>query len=347
MATTVGKGVRAAWMVVLLVSGCESDEDFASTGSAVSATAAVLTEHNNNARTGAQLSETILNSSDVNAARFGKLFTRAVDGQLYAQPLYVADVDVPGRGRHNVVYAATEHNTVYAFDADDPSAAAPLWSVNLGPSVPAADVNCGDLAPEIGVTSTPVIDLATSTIYVVAKTKEGAGYFYRLHALDLATGAEKLGGPVIIDGSVAGTGVGQSGGRVAFSSRMQLNRPGLLLTGGAIYVASGRSATAVPITGGCSRTARRRWRRWPFSTTRPTERRVGSGATPWRRGTPATSTSRRGTATSTPTPAVGATSRAARCGSTRRRSRWSTGSRHSIRPSSPPATRTSARRGRS
>src|SRR5207248_7213921 len=133
---------------------------------------------------------------------------------------------------------ATEHNTVYAFDADDPSSSAPLWKVNLGPAVPSADVCVGvhtsfcpytDLVPEIGITSTPVIDTSSGTLYVVAKSKTHDGYHFYLHALDVSSGAERFGGPAEISGEVDGTGAGSSGGKLAFDALHHHNRPGLLL----------------------------------------------------------------------------------------------------------------------
>src|SRR5215510_12799266 len=140
----------------------------------------VLTQHNDNARTGANLNETILNVSNVTVNQFGKLFSRSVDGQIYAQPLYVPNVNIPNQGVHNVVYIATMNNSVYAFDADDPSASTPLWTVNLGPAVPAQDTSeFLDIQPIVGITSTPVIDTSTRTLYCVAKTKEGNSYFNR------------------------------------------------------------------------------------------------------------------------------------------------------------------------
>ena len=187
----------------------------------------VLTQHNDNLRTGANLSEYVLTVSNVNTGQFGKLFSRVVDGQMYAQPLYVHCLTISNQTR-NVVYVCTEHNSVYAFDADDPAASNALWQVNLGPSVPSSDLNnCGDLTPEVGITATPVIDLASGTMYVDAKTKEGGNYFHRLHALDILTGGEKFGGPVAIQGPVG------------FDALHHHNRPGLLLLNNVVYLGYG------------------------------------------------------------------------------------------------------------
>ncbi|WP_373527258.1 Calx-beta domain-containing protein, partial [Nostoc sp.] len=208
-----------------------------------SAAANVTTQHNDNNRTGAELNEVLLNTTNVNDDKFGKLFTRPVDGQIYTQPLYLANVNIPNQGVHNVVYVATMHNTVYAFDADDPNASTPLWSISLGPSVKLPDPNIGpypnyrDIATEVGILSTPVISTTTNTLYVVAFTKESGNYIYRLHALDLKTGAEKFGGPVVISGTVPGTGSASVNGVITFTPNLQNQRPGLLLSNGNIYIA--------------------------------------------------------------------------------------------------------------
>ncbi len=195
----------------------------------------VLTAQNDNSRSGANLNETVLNTSNVNVNQFGRLYSRSLDGYLYAQPLYVANVAIPGKGTHNVVYVATLHNTVAAFDADDPSQAAPFWQVNLGPTRPCCPT--GFLSPEFGIVSTPVIDPSTSTLYIVAATLENGSYFHRLHALDITTGQEKFGGPVVIQASFPGNGLPNQSGLVIFDSQLQLQRAGLLLANGAVYVA--------------------------------------------------------------------------------------------------------------
>jgi len=205
----------------------------------------VTTYHNDNARTGQYLHETILTPANVNASGFGRLFVQPVDGYIYAQPLYVPDLTIGGQV-HNVVFVATENDSVYAFDADSAADANanPLWHVSFinPPSVTtvdsATDAQCGDLVPQIGITGTPVIDTSTGTLYVVANTKENGAFFQRLHALDITTGAEKLGGPVAIQATVPGTGAGSSAGQVSFDALHQNQRPGLLLANGVVYIAS-------------------------------------------------------------------------------------------------------------
>jgi hypothetical protein len=200
----------------------------------------VLTYHNDNARTGQNLQETILIPSNVNQTKFGKLISIPIDGQVYAQPLFVSNVTISGSS-HNVAYVATEHDTVYAFDADAKSST-PLWSKSfIDPaqgitSIPASDLD-SPISVEIGVTSTPVIDGSTGTLYILAATKEGGNYVHRLHALDITNGNEKLDGPVVIDGSVPGSGDGTSSGTIVFQTKIQLQRPALLLSKGAIYIA--------------------------------------------------------------------------------------------------------------
>lgn len=204
--------------------------------------ARVETQHTDNERSGANLQEAVLDTSNVNARQFGKLFQRKVDGHIYAQPLYVPGINFPGKGARNVVYVATMHNTVYAFDADDPNESAPYWSAALGPWMPLPDPNIGppdywDIRIEVGVVGTPVIASQSNALYVVAATKSTDQYAHTLHALDLSTGTEKFGGPVTIKGSVPGTGAGSQDGTVPFLSNRQLQRAGLLLVGDRVYIA--------------------------------------------------------------------------------------------------------------
>jgi len=201
---------------------------------AVVSSVSVLTQHNDLNRTGANLQETELTTTSVASGTFGKLFSRAVDGQIYAQPLYVGG----GIGTHNVVYVATEHNSVYAFDADDMAASAPLWQVNLGTPVPSTDMTgCVDLTPEVGISGTPVIDPASKTLYVVAKTKVSGAYAQTLHALDTTTGVERPGSPVTLTATVNGTGGGSVSGHIAFDPFRQHNRAGLTLVNGVVHIA--------------------------------------------------------------------------------------------------------------
>lgn len=197
----------------------------------------VLTDNYDTSRTNANLKETILNTLNVTVTQFGKLFSLPVDGFINAQPLYVQDVAIPGKGSHNVVYVATMHNDVYAFDADAQGDS--LWHVNLGPSIPGDDYGFVDV-PQDGILSTPVIDIATNTIYIVAATKESGNYFYRLHALDITTGDEKFGGPGVIEGTVRGTySLDSENGQIPFNPIQHLQRPGLLLLNNVVYIAFG------------------------------------------------------------------------------------------------------------
>src|ERR1035437_8708766 len=163
-----------------------------------------FTYHNDNLRTGQNLGETVLTPANVNAGSFGRLFSDPVDGQVYAEPLYVPGVSIPGQGTHNVVYVATENDTVYAFDGD--AVGPPLWQTSLLPqgatAIPSSDTGCIIPQPEIGIPSTPVIDPVTQTIYVVAASKEGTNYVQRLHALDITTGLEQPGSPIVIQAQV-------------------------------------------------------------------------------------------------------------------------------------------------
>jgi hypothetical protein len=237
---------------------------------AVTDLAGVFTYHNDLARDGGNSHEFALSPATVNTATFGKLFSCAVDGAVYSQPLWVRGLTIAGK-IHNVLFVATQHDSVYAFDAD----AIPCvnyWHVNLldtlhGGSAGDRPVvwndvgNCfGDVYPEVGVTSTPVIDPTTKTIYVVSGSQKNAtssgncsntsGTFdHRLHALELATGNEKFGAPVMIAASVPGTGDGSSQGIVSFNSQLHHQRSGLALAGGNVYLGFAAHEDATPYHG--------------------------------------------------------------------------------------------------
>ena len=223
--------------------------------------AGVLTQHNDIGRTGQNLSETVLTPANVNTATFGKKFSQTVDGFIYAQPLYVPNVTIGG-SVHNVIYVATEGDSVYAFDADSNTGAnaAPLWKASMilpthGAAAGATTMNsstplgCTDLVPQVGITSTPAIDPTTGTIYVEAKSVENGNFVHRLHALDMTTGAEKSPGPVVITGTVTGTGDGTSGGTVTFDGLHQMNRPGLLWLNGILYLSYASHCDDTPYHG--------------------------------------------------------------------------------------------------
>jgi hypothetical protein len=208
----------------------------------------VVTQHNDAARTGANLDETILTTTNVNVSQFGKIFERTVDDEIYAQPLYVAGVNVPGVGTRNVVYVATNSDSVYAFDADTPTASAPLWRVNYTNAaagiVPISHTDVGqscgtyaDFAGNIGITGTPVIDSVAQTMYFVTRTKENGTFVQRLHAIDIRDGSERPNSPRLIQASVVGTGDGRdANNNIAFNSRTENQRAALLLDHGTVYI---------------------------------------------------------------------------------------------------------------
>ncbi len=181
----------------------------------------VLTQHNDNNRDGLNAAETILSPPKVNTSQFGMLFKVAVDDQVYAQPLYMSNMSISG-GTHNVVFIATTKNSVYAFDADS---GVLYWHVQLGTAFKVQDIgfNCTDVVATSGIMSTPVIDPSTNTMYVVAETWSGSAASHHLHALNLATGADKSGSPVTLSTS-------------GFNSNYHLQRAGLLLSSGNIYI---------------------------------------------------------------------------------------------------------------
>ena len=199
----------------------------------------VITYHYDNQRTGQNLNEVTLTPANVNSTKFGKLGEFTVDGKVDAQPLYLSNVSISGN-KKNILYVVTEHGSVYAFDADSINGmtAASLWKTStLGSGETTSDNRgCGQVSPEIGITATPVIDRTRNAIYVIAMSKNSAGnYFQRLHALDLATGAELFGGPKNITATYPGSGDNSSGGNVVFDPKQYKERPGLLEINGTIY----------------------------------------------------------------------------------------------------------------
>ena len=209
----------------------------------------VLTNRYNIERTGANLHEAVLNVNNVNSNDFGKIFEREVDGDIYAQPLIKAQVNIPDVGLRDVVYVATENNSLYAFDASSPERNRPYWHLTsdvFGDAVPKSRVT--DLAPPheylnfdttIGITAAPVIDEKTNTIYVVAQSMRGGTAHFRLHAFDLGTGREKteMNSPREIEAVCGGNGIGSKDGLIRFDPRKALNRPGLLLVKDVVYAA--------------------------------------------------------------------------------------------------------------
>ena len=188
----------------------------------------------------------------MSASAFGKLGVFPVDGQVYAQPLFVSGLSISGKGTHNVVFVATMHNSVYAFDADAMSPVSLLWQVNLGPSVPASLLfgQYGDIANEVGILGTGAIDLERGILYVVSDVLEAGRPVFYLHALDLASGAERLNGPVALTASVSGTGSGAlADGSLPFDSMQNIQRPGLLLANNSVYVAFGSHGDQYPFHG--------------------------------------------------------------------------------------------------
>ncbi len=206
---------------------------------------AVTTYHNDNVRSGQNLNEVKLNTSNVNVNTFGKRVSYPVDGQVYGQPLFMPAISIGG-SLYNVVYAVTENDSVYAFDADQSAVTPPLWHTSfINPSagittVPITDVynkyGGQDIHPIIGITSTPVIDSGTGTMYVVVATKENGKYIQRLHTLDLTTGKDKAGSPIEIQASVSGKGYDSVNGRVSFNEKTQNQRAALLLLNGNVYI---------------------------------------------------------------------------------------------------------------
>jgi uncharacterized protein (TIGR03437 family) len=207
----------------------------------------VLTWHNDNARTGQNLQETTLTPATVNATVFGRLATISVDGKVDAQPLYVSSLTIPGQGMHNVLYIATEHDSVYAFDADTFSQLLHVSLAGAG-EMPSDDRGCSQVTPEIGITATPAIDPKAGphgTMYVIAMSKTAAGgYHQRLHALDLTTLGEEFSGPVEIEATFPGAGAENT-----FLPAQHVERPGLLILNGAVYTSWGSHCDGGPYAG--------------------------------------------------------------------------------------------------
>lgn len=221
----------------------------------------ITTSQYDNMRTGANVSESILTPKNVNGRQFGKILSIPVDGDVYAQPLYLSHVNVPGTGVRNLLFVATEHDSVYAFDADSNSTE-PVWHVSLlsskygvGMPLSASDVQCPFISPELGITATPVIDITTGTIFVLTRTKtrknflSSAEYSQQLHALAITTGHEKFGGPVEIHASARGKGAGSSGGQLRFNALRENPRAALLLTNGVVYLTWASSCDVGPYHG--------------------------------------------------------------------------------------------------
>ena len=253
---TMGSGGRAQWAQRLLLAGLLLLLAGAAPQPACSQ---VLTSQYDNSRTGCNPHETVLTPQNVNANQFGKLFSLQVDGAIYAQPLYMPGMEIPGKGTHNVVFVATEHDSVYAFDAEG-SPPEPLWKVNFlnagkgFRTVQARDVGCPFIQPEVGITSTPVIDLPSGTLYVLARTKEKAGllsdrYVQRLHALAVTTGVEKFGGPVEIRASLNSHAADSSNGQIEFEPLRENPRASLLLANGNVYLTWASSCDVGPYHG--------------------------------------------------------------------------------------------------
>jgi len=223
----------------------------------------VLTYHNDNARRGANTNEVLLTPANVNATTFGRLITYPTDGLIIAQPLYVAGVVIPGQGTHNVVFVATENNSVYAFDADSNAGTngGVLWHDNLGIAVSSYNnefgnryqgTYYGDITPVVGITGTPVIDPVSGTLYVNVHTREvttSTNYYHRIHALNITNGNEQAYSPVAVTNTVPGTGRDSTNGIVPFNPVTENQRPGLTLAGGMLYVGYGSYADTDPYHG--------------------------------------------------------------------------------------------------
>jgi len=250
--TSVDSGSQFSVVVSNAIGSVTSNAATLTVNAGVPAPTDVLTYHNDSARTGQNLTETTLTTCSVNSSNFGKLGFYPVDGLVDAEPLYASNVTVPNKGTHNVLIAATEHDSVYAFDADS---GAIIWQATLlkTSETTSDDRGCGQITPEIGVTSTPIIDRVSGpngVVYVVAMSKDGSGaYHQRLHALDLAQGTELFGGPVEVQASYPGSGDNSNGTNVIFDPGQYAERAALLLLNGVIYTAWTSHCDIRPYTG--------------------------------------------------------------------------------------------------
>ena len=239
LALVTSAAVAVTWALPIITSTASSSTD-------------VVTYHNDIARTGQNLTESVLSLDRVSVSTFGRIGFLSVDGKVDAQPLYLSALAIPANGTHDVVYVATEHDTVYAFEA---GTSAVLWQRSLlGAGETTSDTrSCSQVVPEIGITSTPVIDRSrgpNGVIYVVAMSKNASGvYFQRLHALDAALGTEMFGGPTTIQASYPGTGAGSSSGSVIFDPKQYEERAGLLLLNGQIITTWTSHCDIDPYTG--------------------------------------------------------------------------------------------------
>jgi uncharacterized repeat protein (TIGR03806 family) len=218
-----------------------------STNTPSSNSVAVLMHHNDVARTGVNTNETILTPGNVSTNTFGLVISRPVDDWVYAQPLIMTNVNIPGKGPHNIVIVSTVNDSIYAFDADDPTVATPYWQTKfLGPNIVppknsdmtgACGGNYQDFHGNMGIVGTPIIDPTTSTLYALVRTKEnGVNFIQRLRALDVATGTERLYSPVIVNASVPGTGDGNVGGVVSFNPQKEDHRSAITMLNGILYL---------------------------------------------------------------------------------------------------------------
>jgi hypothetical protein len=243
----------AAGVYTVTATSIAQDTESATATIGVTDLQGVYSYHDDLARDGSNTQEYALTTSNVNTSTFSKLFSCAVDGAVYAQPLWVANVTING-AKHNVIFVATQHDSLFAFDADA-NPCVQLWSVSLidtnhgansgettvpsGTSGNKVGGGSGDITPEVGVTGTPVIDPSSNTLYVVSKSMNSGGtsFYQRLHAIDITTGNEKFSGPENITSSnVTYPGTGEGSSTVSFNAQQENQRSGLALVNGVIYV---------------------------------------------------------------------------------------------------------------